>query len=655
MLDTDLERTREYLRTRLPDYLRSRGINPDRPFNCLNPAHQDHQASMSYSQHNYTVHCYACNATYDIFTLAGLEYGLADPAAQFNKVYELFLGSAPKTQQPSSAAARSLYDTTGAATFGAARIEPTFEMKRPAYESSNDRSMAQSSAPHFSPLYQNAQPPLRPGSEYHEPRMSGLQSPFAKSADNDSSASFASQPPASLQPQPQPLQPTGAVFGIPGNIFRQGGGSSFISSSNERAYPEAQETQYNYAEQLRQMAEKVGRTEYFHQHGISDEVISRFRLGFDESFPAGTDAHTGEQIIWRAAVIPYSDFGYVVRNIDPKSKDKVRKRGTLGVFNDKALEQNGAIFITFDEIEALSLETLGFKAISIAPNAVNVLLERVEQSKGAERIFYICAAGEDLTDEINALSAGLYKLNVPSKKVSLSYPYASLNSALCLDSAGLKWRLSHLEELLTFTLTPVTPDEEEYSFIENPATLSKLDLSPYLYCLCGRPHVLRRVMYLIMQERLCRLVTVTTAMNWKFMCRNLADTSPEAASAVNYECCPNAKAVITDDLSSEKILDTVRYTLNALRLQSEGSFAMAVDLSTVNAQALSTLIPKFAALCTELQSGLLLLTPESSRELCESAALQTICVEQSEDGSELNFNSADLNCRRLNFSRYAGL
>lgn len=647
MLDTDLERTREYLRTRLPDYLRSRGINPDGPFNCLNPNHRDLQASMSYNQHNYTVHCYACNATYDIFSLVGLDYGISDPTAQFNKVYELFLG-APQPQT-----SRGLYDKpAGSATFGTGRVEPSFDLKRPVYESGPERTVPPSQ-PHFSPLYQNTQPPVRQSTEYTEPRLMGSAHPFATSADNDNGSSFAAQAPASLQAQP--LQPTGAVFGIPGNIFRQGKPGSFINSSNERAYPEPQETQYNYAEQLRQMAEKVGRTDFFKLRGISDEVISRFRLGFDESFPAGTDAHTGEQIIWRAAVIPYSDFGYVVRNTDPKSKDKVRKRGTLGVFNDKVIDQSGALFITFDEIEALSLETLGFKAAAVAPNAITALLERVEKSPGLDRIFYICVNSDEVSDEVSALSSGLFKLNVPNKKVNLAYPYASLNAALCQDSAGLNWRLTHLEELLTFTLTSVTPDEEEYSFIENPATLSKLDLSPYLYCLCGRPHVLRRVMYLIMQERLCRLVTVTTAMNWKFMCRNLADTTPEAASAVNYECCPTAKAVITDNLSSDKILDTVRYTLNALRLQSEGSFTMAVDLSAVQREALSTLIPKFAALCTELQTGLLLLTPESSRELCESAALQTICVEQSEDGSELNFNSADLNCRRLNFSRYAGL
>ena len=41
----------------LADYLTGKGINPNKPFHCLNPAHPDRTPSMSYDKrHNrYTV------------------------------------------------------------------------------------------------------------------------------------------------------------------------------------------------------------------------------------------------------------------------------------------------------------------------------------------------------------------------------------------------------------------------------------------------------------------------------------------------------------------------------------------------------------------------------------------------------------------------
>ena len=71
MLDNDFERNKNILKAKLPEYLKSKGINIDKNFRCLNPEHRDVNPSMGYNRNNETVHCFSCNATYDIFKLVG--------------------------------------------------------------------------------------------------------------------------------------------------------------------------------------------------------------------------------------------------------------------------------------------------------------------------------------------------------------------------------------------------------------------------------------------------------------------------------------------------------------------------------------------------------------------------------------------------------
>ncbi len=626
MFDSDYERTKEYLRSKLPEYLRSRGINPDGDFNCLNPQHPDRQQRMSYNPHNFTVRCFGCNASYDIFALIGQEYGITDFTAQYRKAYEMFIGPLPTEVQHS-------YETAGAATFGA-RPEPTFELKHQGFDSRT----ANPNPPSFSPLFVKAAESVPESFK----RPSGVS--FGAQADNEGKPPY----------QQQPLQPTGAVFGIGGGNYRQSGGS-FISSSNERAYHEQLEPKYNHAEYLRQAADNVGKTDFYRQHGLSDDIVARFHLGFDESFAAGADAHTGEQILWRAAIIPYSDFGYAIINADPKATDRQRIRGTLTVFNENALQRKGAVFICQSELDALSLESLGYAALALSGHgSVRILLDLIDKSLNFERIFYICLNDADRSEQVKALCAGLYNLKVPFKKIDPGYPYLSINQALCVDKAGLGYRLSHLEELLTFSLSPVPREHEHYFFIDDATALSQLNLSPYLYALCSTTSVLRRCLNLIMQERLCRLITVTTAQAWRFICNELEDNEQPAPNALPFEPYPNAKAVLLDSAEVKEACERIRYALNALRLQREGNFTLCVDLCVFAPQDRAELMAGLQQISAGQKCALLLLCPESSTELCESTCLQTIRVNPSDDGSELIFKSCSLSGRPLNFTRYAG-
>lgn len=67
------------LRPHILDYLYDRGINPAKRFHCLNPAHPDRNPSMGYDSKRYKVHCFACQADYDLFDLLMLDNHLASP------------------------------------------------------------------------------------------------------------------------------------------------------------------------------------------------------------------------------------------------------------------------------------------------------------------------------------------------------------------------------------------------------------------------------------------------------------------------------------------------------------------------------------------------------------------------------------------------
>lgn len=86
----DRETAKEIVKGYLEDYLRNKGINTRKPFNCLNPDHPDKHPSMSYDRQRQRCKCFSCGASYDIFDLIGIDYGLADDKAVFEKAYNLY-------------------------------------------------------------------------------------------------------------------------------------------------------------------------------------------------------------------------------------------------------------------------------------------------------------------------------------------------------------------------------------------------------------------------------------------------------------------------------------------------------------------------------------------------------------------------------------
>ena len=80
----------------LPDYLRSKGIDPNRRFRCLNPSHPDRNPSMGYDPKRGKVHCFSCGADYDLYDLLMLDEHLDSSCQAFQRAEALF-GPGSKT------------------------------------------------------------------------------------------------------------------------------------------------------------------------------------------------------------------------------------------------------------------------------------------------------------------------------------------------------------------------------------------------------------------------------------------------------------------------------------------------------------------------------------------------------------------------------
>lgn len=84
------EEAKDIVKGKLEEYLLDKGLNPRKPFNCLNPLHEDKNPSMSFNRKDNRVKCFSCGASYDIFDLIGLDYDLKDNADIFKKAYSLY-------------------------------------------------------------------------------------------------------------------------------------------------------------------------------------------------------------------------------------------------------------------------------------------------------------------------------------------------------------------------------------------------------------------------------------------------------------------------------------------------------------------------------------------------------------------------------------
>ena len=77
----------EEINTHLREYLQDKGLNPNKPFTCLNPSHDDKHPSMSYDDKRNIVKCFSCNSSYDLISLYALDNNL-DNSKDFKRIID---------------------------------------------------------------------------------------------------------------------------------------------------------------------------------------------------------------------------------------------------------------------------------------------------------------------------------------------------------------------------------------------------------------------------------------------------------------------------------------------------------------------------------------------------------------------------------------
>jgi KaiC/GvpD/RAD55 family RecA-like ATPase/5S rRNA maturation endonuclease (ribonuclease M5) len=313
----------EYLKTMLSRYLTVKhGIDIRKPFKCLNPSHDDQHPSMSYYDKGNLVKCFSCGATYDLFDLIGIDYGLHEFKAQ-------------------KAQAEALYPT-------GIIDKPLFANQ--AYPTTNTKNKSKAEA--------------------------------AMQSTNDNTASTT----PAIDPE----------------SFHQ----------------------------------HIHQTTYFQDRGISQEVIDRFKLGYDPST--------------KQVIMPVKGEFYIRRSTDPMAQNKDRYRLPAGIkkelFNAEALSQKKPVFITEGIIDALSIITAGHEALALpAATDTNLLKDEIQKRIEAQSLpeLILCLDNDEAGQKAaHELSEYLKKNKLPHSAAIIPKEYKDANGYLKASKSAFKGFLS---------------------------------------------------------------------------------------------------------------------------------------------------------------------------------------------------------------------
>ena len=317
----------EYLKTMLSRYLTVKhGIDIRKPFKCLNPSHDDQHPSMSYYDKGNLVKCFSCGATYDLFDLIGIDYGLHEFKAQ-------------------KAQAEALYPT-------GIIDKPLFANQ--AYPTTNTKNKSKAEA--------------------------------AMQSTNDNTASTT----PAIDPE------------------------SFY--------------------------QHIHQTTYFQDRGISQEVINRFKLGYDPST--------------KQVIMPVKGEFYIRRSTDPMAQNKDRYRLPAGIkkelFNAEALSQKKPVFITEGIIDALSIITAGHEALALpAATDTNLLKDEIQKRIEAQSLpeLILCLDNDEAGQKAaHELSEYLKKNKLPHSAAIIPKEYKDANGYLKASKSAFKGFLSNAIE-----------------------------------------------------------------------------------------------------------------------------------------------------------------------------------------------------------------
>ena len=211
------------------------------------------------------------------------------------------------------------------------------------------------------------------------------------------------------------------------------------------------EPEPDYTAFFREAHANIKATDYAHKRGLSDEVITRFMLGYvaEWKHPKAPNAPYSPRLI-----IPTSRSSYLARDTREEltaeqkkySKSKV---GKVRLFNAKALQTaQKPLFITEGEIDALSIIEVGGEAIALGSAAnVQSFLKLLQTQKPAQPLIIALDNDERGKKSAEELIAGLQGLNIPFYRLNPYGDHKDANEALQADREALAAAVESAERI----------------------------------------------------------------------------------------------------------------------------------------------------------------------------------------------------------------
>ena len=203
----------------------------------------------------------------------------------------------------------------------------------------------------------------------------------------------------------------------------------------------------SYTSQYEKWAKNLHMTDYLSKRGISIETAQKHQIGY---MPEYHIKNKDKKPIGKGAiVIPTSDVSYNVRpacnSIDVYPR--YEKKGHVHIFNSKVLlDKSKTVFVTEGELDALSVEEVGFDAVALGGvNFVDTLIEFIRENQVECELVLVLDndfKGREYTEQ---LSQKLDDLGINYRIGSFyddDHPYKDPNEALIKDRAYLKQKLS---------------------------------------------------------------------------------------------------------------------------------------------------------------------------------------------------------------------
>lgn len=329
-----------------------------------------------------------------------------------------------------------------------------------------------------------------------------------------------------------------------------GGGGGFTSANENNRNQASPEPTPDFSSVYPGYHSQLGKTTYFTERGISQDLQDKFSLGYDEES--------------KAVVIPISSHYYLTRKVKEKA---YRNYGSVEPFNQAALYQEEPVFITESAIDALSVMELGYQAIALngTPH-FKPLLEILKnyslnsERPGSKPPLLIIAYDNDEPGQKAALELSREFDALDALYILPKFPewYEDSNQALKLHKEAFLSVLSDISSMEPLATKPkpnqeaIMPEKEPTSATEPEAkiTAKRAQVSNYLnffftgvykdiYIPTGYPQ-LDELLYDGLREGLYMLGAVSS-MGKTTYCLQMAHQIAESGHSVAYVALEQGK------------------------------------------------------------------------------------------------------------------